>query len=1275
MTIKRSVLSPNGRWLLVQGNVDIEDNLFVDGNATVDIDLRVKRNATIEQSLFVFQSAIINVDLNVDNNASIGSNANIADTLFSDRLEVESETILNTESTLNDQTNINDNLDVIGNTTITGTTLIDSGNGNITTITGDLLITGLGTQTIGTDVSPIEEIFVDELTVNELSVLNTETRINGNLFVNGAFVQTIGNTANLIEDYFGNNVQTNFLTVNNTAIINNNLSVVGTGYQQFGNNDQRMEIYYGNDMIVANLVVDELANIDDIEANNIVTNTLVVNERTELNTDTFINGNLYVNGVQTQNIGNANNLIEEFFGNNAQIENLTVNQSTSLNTETTVNDDFTVTGGTGTQDIGTDASNRVNTVWSDFANTTELEVEGRTELNGDITVIGDGTQTFGQDDAFNRIDNYYGQDMDLAGDLTLDGDLFMLDENKKDFLDLDVSFVIYVKKNGDDNRSGQNLTNAVKTIRRGLELARKFRAENPVTSLDENTTTVMVSVYPGIYVEEGELEIPENAAVVSAGGQYVTEIHASDDCRKNFRNMFLLNSGSYAQGFTFRNQEVDSFDDPTGGFAYAFSPGAAIKRSPYVRDSSQVSNYNPGSVAAPLDPANANPAVGKGGGMILADRRVLNPNSIFPYILAFGATPRSPNGIGYCARDGAGINGISSLGIFQRICFYALNGGQVTLNNSGTQFGDISMRAKGSTLVVEEKSTTATLVSSTAIADSIVAQANILVDAMWDNLVEENANGNVSGPDGTANTSWDAGFIYDANLCYRDVGYIIDAITYDLVLDTNYNSLIAGQAYRRGASTKVVDDQLQQTVDALIYVRDYIIGDTTTTDDSSPDEDNDTSNVTISALIDPALPESGLGITNYSREQIRAKIETVIDVLRVNKSDQISFTDPSTATQDEIDAKNLLQANREFIRNEVIEFVNVNYPTLEYDETKCSRDVGYIIDALSHDVLYGGNFASRIVADSYFSGTQLQLGSQDESNATIAAYTELQNIVSNVILGTYPGQVSGDIATSTEANTLVSLLDITIDVLEDGNVANIATLDPPTIAAANVAVQNDYNIIVAQKATIQTSAVDFVDQRYATYYEDLAKRDANNLLSAIVFDLQNGTQTVTQSYSLGFYNVNAEKVYPESQEDGFIHTWEFLRDELIDIAGAGTDEALMIQGLIDDVLISTIQNPTIIEFSSLIESLAHQFNNAGAGVNRNALPLNFRQPGFNRPVPFSVLQEDGGRVRWSGADELNNQYFAGGTRINGLTGKFEGRPFNISVRQIARRIANSRGFF
>lgn len=221
----------------------------------------------------------------------------------------------------------------------------------------------------------------------------------------------------------------------------------------------------------------------------------------------------------------------------------------------------------------------------------------------------------------------------------------------------DVENFVYVTKDGSDLNTGRSLAKPVATIKRALEIAQ---------TIGDQTA---VHVYPGQYVEDGNLVVPPNCAVVGVAGQYVTEIIASEVARAEYRNMFLVNSGCYIQGFGFRNQEVDDFDDPSGGFAVAFAPGAFIVRSPYIRDISQVSNYEAMQIAAPLDPANGNPLVGRGGGTLLADRAVLNPNSIFPYMLGFGATPRSPNGIGYVAKNGAGINGISSVSIFQRAAF------------------------------------------------------------------------------------------------------------------------------------------------------------------------------------------------------------------------------------------------------------------------------------------------------------------------------------------------------------------------------------------------------------------------------------------------------------------------------------------------------------------------------------------------------------------------------------------------------------------------------
>lgn len=452
---------------------------------------------------------------------------------------------------------------------------------------------------------------------------------------------------------------------------------------------------------------------------------------------------------------------------------------------------------------------------------------------------------------------------------------------------------------------------------------------------------VSIAVFPGLHLTNGNLALPDFCSLVSMSGQYSTTIQMNEGFEEE--NCILVGSGCYVQGFAFTNMRVDDLDNPTKGFAVAFRPGALILRSPYIRDISQISNYRREAIAAPLDPANGNPLVGNGGGVLLADRAVLNQNSIFPYMLAFGATPRSPNGIGYVAKNGAGINGISSISIFQRTAFYALSGGQITLNNSGTQFGDISMRAKGTTPVVDPYETdTTNLIVSTDLADWIEDNFDIIINDMWNFLV-------------------------------------------------------------------------------------------------------------------------------------------------------------------------------------------------------------------------------------------------------LAGY---------------------------EVN------------------------------------------------------------------EVFTRRDARNWLQSIANDFRSGQQTGTRNFSAGLFDYKGDLVFDPNKVSGtggtlleaFVDSYDRMRDFIVTVYGTNTQETTMLDELVVTITIDTISNPRRLDFGSLIESLGHQFNLAGAGVNKNALPLNFRRVGKPLAASGSVLQEQGGRVRWSGADELNNTYFTKGLRVNGRTGRLEGRPFTSSVRRLARRAANSRTF-
>jgi len=86
--------------------------------------------------------------------------------------------------------------------------------------------------------------------------------------------------------------------------------------------------------------------------------------------------------------------------------------------------------------------------------------------------------------------------------------------------------------------------------------------------------------------------------------------------------------------------------------------------------------------------------------------------------------------------------------------------------------------------------------------------------------------------------------------------------------------------------------------------------------------------------------------------------------------------------------RNLLIANRDFIKEEIIGYIADQYPTLKYSRTRCRADVGHIIDALAYDLTYGGNWASHTAGSAYFSGAAVNNGGNLVTNGDFTAATD-----------------------------------------------------------------------------------------------------------------------------------------------------------------------------------------------------------------------------------------------------------------------------------------------
>jgi len=144
--------------------------------------------------------------------------------------------------------------------------------------------------------------------------------------------------------------------------------------------------------------------------------------------------------------------------------------------------------------------------------------------------------------------------------------------------------------------------------------------------------------------------------------------------------------------------------------------------------------------------------------------------------------------------------------------------------------------------------------------------------------------------------------------------------------------------------------------------------------------------------------------------------------------------------------QNLISYNRDFIIEETIFYININYPNFTYDETLYRRDVGLILDAVVLDVLLGNNanYLSRAAGLRYYSNPSAQRAITEQATETLAAIAYVKTLVSDVLqnnaittLQTGDGLITqtidlGEVVDGTSLSAVAAKFDIITDIITDG---------------------------------------------------------------------------------------------------------------------------------------------------------------------------------------------------------------------------------------------------
>ena len=284
---------------------------------------------------------------------------------------------------------------------------------------------------------------------------------------------------------------------------------------------------------------------------------------------------------------------------------------------------------------------------------------------------------------------------------------------------------LFVQVNGDDANSGTSWDSPLASVEAALAIATARKLADP-------TAITLIDIGAGRYLSQGHLDMPDDCIIRAVHRSVVfSPIPGFEE-----QNQFRMGSGCFLEGIIFEGWRLDSLEDPTEGFAVSFRPGAVIRRVPYAHKIAVRTNPTWTTVPPPLDPFLANPLVPRGAGVALADGAIISPYSIFPNIMTWGATPVSPNGIGYCAKNGGLINAVNAVCIWSHKHFLALSGGQLILSSCSTQFGDFSLWSEGSRQIIIPTGVVGVELIIDLVAEAAIGVATTgIIDAMWNALV------------------------------------------------------------------------------------------------------------------------------------------------------------------------------------------------------------------------------------------------------------------------------------------------------------------------------------------------------------------------------------------------------------------------------------------------------------------------------------------------------------------------------------------------------------
>jgi hypothetical protein len=276
----------------------------------------------------------------------------------------------------------------------------------------------------------------------------------------------------------------------------------------------------------------------------------------------------------------------------------------------------------------------------------------------------------------------------------------------------------------------------------------------------------------------------------------------------------------------------------------------------------------------------------------------------------------------------------------------------------------------------------------------------------------------------------DAGSLVNksAKLCNRDLGYFIDAVASDMKNGGNVFSVEFAEGYYEGNSLQFVTGQLTETLWAFDKARQLMV---LAMKNWRQDADD--------TLFSPEYSLEKIFVDNsiiYDQWPACANAETAIN----NYYGIVQYILQNGPNATAKEAKTLIYEDigrgddPNSIVNAVWRQTAVMYPSIEFTENKCKRDLILVLEAIAEDLYSSGNSNTLRVVRSYFptSGNPIET----QITESVYAYNQARDYINNNLL---VGATYSDLRTR-----VTDLIGILTSALNAGNTDSLPSEDPGT---------------------------------------------------------------------------------------------------------------------------------------------------------------------------------------------------------------------------------------